>query len=274
MTERPLIPPPPDYAPTVGMSAATPDEPEPDRPTPASTDRLPPWWKRKPLLGAPSEPDPDEDESDEDSEEEPDEGDQGQSEEDETEDDEADDESGPARKGKAAKKPGKKRRAADDRSLRVIAFNGVAAGVGWGLGLVPVFGQWLPVAEQAATGMLGLALAVGGAVGAWTLTGHPAVRPLLPYAPIARTLATLGAAEIGRRWAPVPVAWLNEQGTEWGLGASAVSLLLTAGGMCGGLWWAVDRRARAWHWTARLVVRIPLASALLATALYAPGPIT
>ncbi|WP_063735605.1 hypothetical protein [Streptomyces sp. RTd22] len=252
MTDRPLIPPPPNYAPTVGPSA--PAEPEPDRPAPAGADRLPRWWKKKPLLDAPSEPEPDDEDEPEEQPDEP-------------------DESAPSRKGNAAKKPAKKRRT-DDRSLRVIVFNGAAAGVGYSAGLVPVFGQWLPVAEQAATGMLGLALAIGGAVAAWKLTGHPAVRPILPYAPVTRTLATLGAAEICRRWAPVPAAWLNEQGAQWGLGASAASLLLTAGGMCGGLYFLIDRRARAWHWTARLVVRIPLASALLATALYAPGPTT
>lgn len=275
MTERPIIPPPPTYPPSVGLPAPAPDwwvelygPDEPGTSQPAGADRLPRWWEKKTLLGLPTskpnsdEDDPEEDEA-EDAPEEPE----------EDEADEPDAKSGSARKGNAAKKPGKKRRSAvrDDRGLRVIAFNGLAAGVGYGVGLVPVFGQWLPAAEQGATGMVGLALAAGGAVAAWRLTGNPAVRAILPYVPVARTLISIGAAELGRRWAPVPVDWLNEHGAAWGLGASAVSLLLTAGGMCGGLWWLVDRRARAWHWTARLVVRIPLASALLATALYAPG---
>jgi len=68
------------------------------------------------------------------------------------------------------------------------------------------------------------------------------------------------------------VTWLNQHGTAWGLGPEAASLLLTAGGMCGGLWWAIDRRTRTWHWTARWLLRVPLASALLAVAVYAPGP--
>ncbi|MEU1805854.1 hypothetical protein [Streptomyces sp. NPDC019937] len=266
------VPPPPSYPPTVGISA--PDEPrdaeEPGPERPAGADRLPHWRSRKPVLATPAnEPDESEDELDEDSEDLVEDDQDDHPEEDETEDDEADAKSGPPRKGKAAKKkPGKR---SSDRELRVIAFNGVAAGVGYGVGLVPVFGQWLPAAEQAATGMVGLVLAASGAVATWKLTGHPAVRPILPYVSVSRTLISVGAAELGRRLAPAAVAWINQNGAQWGLGASAVSLLLTAGGMCGGLWWFADRRARAWHWTARLVVRIPLASALLATALYAPG---
>ncbi|MEU5834516.1 hypothetical protein ABZ820_12700 [Streptomyces diacarni] len=159
-----------------------------------------------------------------------------------------------------------------DRRVRVIAFNSVAAGVGYGLGLVPTLGAYLPAAEQASTGMLGAVLAGAGAYGAWKLTGHAAVQVVLPH-PLLRLGAVLVAAELGRRAGPLAVDWLAEHGAAWGLGPAPVSLLLTAGAMCGGLYWLIDRRARAWHWMARLVVRIPLASALLATALYAPGTI-
>jgi len=43
---------------------------------------------------------------------------------------------------------------------------------------------------------------------------------------------------------------------------------LTALGICGGLWWFINRRTHRWHWTGRWLLRIPLASALLACALY------
>lgn len=164
------------------------------------------------------------------------------------------------------------RRLSSDRRLRLLAFNGTAAAVGYGGGLVGLFGQFLPVAEQAATGMASVVLAAAGAYGAWQFTGQRAVVAVLPHPWISRVLLTVGAAELGRRLAPQPVAWLDEHGTAWGLGPGSVSLIITAGAMTGGLWWFLDRRARRWHWAARWVARIPLASALLAAALYAPGP--
>ncbi|MDX3239387.1 hypothetical protein PV392_27605 [Streptomyces sp. ME03-5709C] len=159
-----------------------------------------------------------------------------------------------------------------DRRLRAIAFNGTAAAVGYAGGLVGTLGAFLPVADHAATGMASILLAAGAAYGTWQFTGHRAVVAVLPHPWISRVLLTAGAAEIGRRLAPQPVAWLDQHGAAWGLGPGTVSLLITAGAMCGGLWWLLDRRARRWHWAARWFARIPLASALLAAALYAPGP--
>lgn len=161
--------------------------------------------------------------------------------------------------------------ATEDRNMRVIMFNLSAGGVGYSLGLVDTLGRFLPAAEHGAVGMLGLFTAAGGAWGAWRCTRPEAVQRILPIPPLSRTVIACGAAEIGRRFAEVPVDWLNATGQRWGLGADAVSLLLTAGAMCGGLWWVIDRRTRHWHWTARWLFRIPLASALLATGLYAPG---
>ncbi|MEH0402900.1 hypothetical protein QA808_11490 [Streptomyces sp. B21-089] len=159
--------------------------------------------------------------------------------------------------------------------LRSLAFNAAAAGIGWKFGLVDVLGRYLPYAEQAATGMVGLALAIVGGLatyrGAGYITRHPAVTLVLPFAPVVRIGVALGAAAYGHKSAAHIVAWINRYGQEWGLGADAASLLLTAGAMCGGLYWAIDRRLRSLPWPARLLVRIPLASALLATALYGPG---
>lgn len=161
--------------------------------------------------------------------------------------------------------------AAEDRSMKVIMFNLTAGGVGYGVGLVDTLGRFLPAAENGAVGMLSLFTAAGGAWAAWRCTRPDAVQRILPIPPLSRTVIAAGAAEIGRRFVPVPVDWLNATGQRWGLGADAVSLLLTAGAMCGGLWWFIDRRTRHWHWSARWLFRIPLASALLATGLYAPG---
>ncbi|MEU0275516.1 hypothetical protein [Streptomyces sp. NPDC006307] len=223
----------------------------------------------------PPEPEDDADEPEDDADEDEDE-----------EGEEADGSTSPAPAGpvekvattKAGKSAGsilRVRVASEDNRLRIIAFNGAAASIGYWAGVVPLFGQYLPYAEEAATGMLRLAFAAGGAVAGWRLSrpiaAHPAVATVIPFAPWLPFGVAVGAAEFGRQAAKPAVAWLDEHGQQWGLGSDAASLLLTVGSMCGGLWWFVDRRVRAWHWTARLLIRIPLASALLAAALYAPG---
>ncbi|WP_101253847.1 hypothetical protein [Streptomyces barkulensis] len=164
------------------------------------------------------------------------------------------------------------RAATDDRTLRVIAFNATAASAGYATGLVSLLSSALPAAEQAATGVFASLLTAAGAITAWKLTGLEYVRVVLPQPLVSRIVLTTIAAEVARRMGPLPVVWLDQHGTAWGLGPGAISLLATTAGMCGGLWWLIDRRIRHWHWTARWLARTPLASALLATALYAPGP--
>jgi hypothetical protein len=155
--------------------------------------------------------------------------------------------------------------------LRAIAFTSTAAGTGYLLGIAPLLSHALAESEQAATSMVGLLLAAAGARGAWKLVGLPYVAEILPCPPVSRIVLTTSAAELARRLAPAPISWLTAHGTAYGLGPGAVSLLLTAGGMCAGMWWLIDRHARNWWWGARWMARIPFASALLATALYAPG---
>lgn len=156
----------------------------------------------------------------------------------------------------------------DEPSLRIAAFNLSAAAVGYMLSLAGIVNTYLAGAEQAARGVFELVLAAGAFVGAWWVTGRNGVREILPYPFIARPLACFGAAEIARRQAPRPIAWLNANGTEWGLGPDAVSLLITSGGICFALWWFIDRKMRRFHWTVRWVVRIPLATAAVATLRY------
>lgn len=151
----------------------------------------------------------------------------------------------------------------DDPNLRITVFNLTAAAVGYGTPLAGILDTYLTVAEQAARGVFAIILAAAGAVGTWWVTGRPAVRGILaclPYWGVIRLAVCLGLAEIGRRLAPVPVAWLNEVGTEWGLGPNAISLLITSVGMCAAFWWAIDRHLRCFHWTVRWVARIPLAT--------------
>lgn len=160
------------------------------------------------------------------------------------------------------------------RRLRIVAFNGTAAGVGWSLGITNVVAAYLPIAEQAAVGSFGLVLAAGGAWATWKVSGAGAVRAVFKEkTPILRLLVVPGAAELGRRLAPIPVAYLNAYGEAAGLGPSTVSLLITDLGICGGLWWFIDRRIRQWRWGYRWLFRVPLASALLACLPYSTGPV-
>ncbi|WP_231905028.1 MULTISPECIES: hypothetical protein [Streptomycetaceae] len=138
-------------------------------------------------------------------------------------------------------------------------------------GIEPFLGQVLPMAGRNATAVVGLALAMAGATAAWKIAGRPSVAAVLPAPRASRVLLTAGAAWLARTCAPYPVAWLAQHGASWGFGPAPTSLLLTATGLCGGLWWLTVPRTRRWWWPLRWVARIPLASALLATALYAPG---
>jgi hypothetical protein len=157
---------------------------------------------------------------------------------------------------------------------RIICYNGTAAAAGYLLGIAPALASPLRVAQSNPAGMIGAVVTVTGGVAAWLATGSQHVAPLLPVPPLSRLLLTLGAAELARRWAPFPVAWLAQNGTPWGLGLEPAAFLITAAGMCAGLWWLTVPRTRRWWWPIRWAARIPFASALLAAAaLYGPGSI-
>lgn len=162
---------------------------------------------------------------------------------------------------------------ADDGRLRFLLFNGTAAGAGYTLGLVPSLERYLPASARSATATIGAVLALVAAVLMWRFTRIPWVRDYLPKPQITRVIVTAVTAEIARRFAPVAVTYPDRYGTRYGLDAHAASLLLTCGGLAFGLWWLIDRRTTAarWWWGARWIARIPLASVVLATALYAPG---
>ncbi|MEU5498493.1 hypothetical protein [Streptomyces griseofuscus] len=156
----------------------------------------------------------------------------------------------------------------DDPSLRIAVFNLSAAAVGYMLSLAEIVNTYLRGAEHAARGVFAFVLAAAAALGAWWITRHPAVRLVLPYALVTRPLVIAGCAEVGRRIAPVPVAWLNQNGARWGLGPDAVSLLITTGGISFALWWGIDRRLRRFHWLVRWFFRIPLATTVVCTLRY------
>lgn len=156
---------------------------------------------------------------------------------------------------------------------RFLLFNGSAAAAGYAVGLEPVLDQILSAAEHAVTPTLGLLLGTGAATAVWRITRLPYVAAVLPVPQASRLLLTIGVALIGTRLAPAPVAYLNAHGAAVGLRPGPVALLITSATLCGGLWWAIDRRVRTWWWGARLAARIPLASAVLAVALHTSAPV-
>lgn len=259
--------------------------PLPPPATPPSQPRVPDWWRvgRPPLAAVPDPEEADDDSGHQDDDEDDDENDDdGEPQEYETEYPQPvmppPPPGGPVVKVPAGTKRTSVRKvgeaAAGDRRLRIVLFNGTAAGLGWSLGLVGIIAAYLPVAEQAAVGTFALVLAAAGAWAAWKITGAGAVHVVFSDKTIfLRCIATAGAAEMGRRLAPIPVAYLNVYGQEWGLGPSAISLLITAGGICGVLWWLIDRRIRHWPWLCRWLFRVPLASALLACIPHTGTPV-
>lgn len=286
------IPPKPTQPPTVGVPQP---QPEPEQAAPASDDqpaekpttkrrapwasRLPDWRKRETVdLTKPDdeddEPADEEDAADDESDSGPD-----------TPPDTADtpDKTEPKPRTRRVPKTPRPARTPGHRlsghvqtrvrnpRLRAIAFNATAATVGYATGLVPLLGHYLPAGEAATVGMTGGVLAVLGGYTAWRLAGLQAFAQVLPYPAVCRVLLTACGAEFGRRLAPLPVAWLAVHGAPYGLGPNALSLLVTCTAMCGGLWWLLDRPVRGWHPAVRWAARVPLASALLATFLYAPG---
>ncbi|MFE7933383.1 hypothetical protein ACFU6S_32620 [Streptomyces sp. NPDC057456] len=153
-----------------------------------------------------------------------------------------------------------------DPAPRIAAFNLTAAAVGYGTPLAGIVDTYLVAAEQAARGVFAFLLAAAAALGTWWVTSRPAVREILsclPYWPPIRLAACLGLAEMARRAAPLPIAWLNQHGQEWGLGPTAVSLLITSAGICFTLWWFIDRKLRRLHWLVRWMFRVPLATAVV-----------
>ncbi|MFG2225370.1 hypothetical protein [Streptomyces sp. NPDC048644] len=169
--------------------------------------------------------------------------------------------------------PAARRSVTSNPRFRALVFNGVAAGVGYGTGLVQLIGRLYPIADESPVIVISIALAAIGVYAGWRLVIHSAVTAIIPdfLFLISFFAVPIAMALFGLRLTSAVMPWLIEDGSQFGFGPSTAALLVSAIGTCGGLWWLLDRRTRAWHWTARIVVRVPLASALLATALYAPG---
>ncbi|MER7968077.1 hypothetical protein ABTX35_03520 [Streptomyces sp. NPDC096080] len=170
------------------------------------------------------------------------------------------------------KAPASSKSSVSTNYMRPILFTGTAAAVGYSIGAVDVLGECLYTADHGAVGIAGAILALGCGYGAWRLSGTHVVASILPGGLVGRAVVTAMGASYAPGIAHELVGFLGQYGHYAGLDPSGVALLVASTGMCGGLYWAIDRRFRNQGWFLRWLARIPLASALLAVVLYAPGP--
>ncbi|MFJ5658663.1 hypothetical protein ACIQD5_35700 [Streptomyces microflavus] len=181
------------------------------------------------------------------------------------------------RRTKRASAPGAPAAAAKVREpnprLRWLAFNAAAAGAGhlavWSLAGDPMAGVDLMARMTVSVPQLAAAgLTVGAAYGGWRAGGLLKGLPGL-FGMAVRPLGALGAALWGQGTAPL-VRDVLDTIEPWG---TLLSPLLAAGPLAAACWYGLDRRAAAAHltWPARWVLRIPLATVVVSSLLYAPG---
>ncbi len=143
---------------------------------------------------------------------------------------------------------------------RWALYNGSAAGLGWGLDLVHYAGQWMLAGAQSPVGTTAVLLAAGAGTAGWWLSGH---LRFLPQPFLVRPLIAVGAASYASQQASSAVAavahWIPV----------AALMPLVAGLGTAGLLAYIDRRwLHAWWPPLAWVLRAPLASAVLALAIY------
>lgn len=157
--------------------------------------------------------------------------------------------------------------------LRWLLFNGAAAGAGhlalWSLAGDPMAGVDLMARMTVSVPQLAAAgLTVGAVYGGWKagrlLKGLPGVLGMA-VRPVGAVLGGLW----GQGTAPL-VRDVLDTIEPWG---TLLSPLLAAGPLAAACWYGLDRRAAAAHltWPARWVLRIPLATVVVSSLLYAPG---
>ncbi|MFJ9641400.1 hypothetical protein [Streptomyces sp. NPDC101178] len=157
--------------------------------------------------------------------------------------------------------------------LRWLVFNATAAGAGhlalWTLAGDPMAGVDLMARMTVSVPQLAAAgLTVGAAYGGWKAGGLLKRLPGL-FGMAVRPLGALGAALWGQGTAPL-VRDVLDTIEPWG---SLLSPLLAAGPLAAACWYGIDRRAAAapLTWPARWVLRIPVATVVVSSLLYAPG---
>ncbi|MFI5880851.1 hypothetical protein [Streptomyces sp. NPDC051554] len=162
---------------------------------------------------------------------------------------------------------------ARDRSyVKPLLFTASAGAFGYGIGLVDAIGAFLPAADHQATDAIGLVLACAGGYATWRALGVQGVVRYLPGGIVGRVVASVFAVFVAPGLAPDGVQILDQYGAHIGLDASGIALVSASAAICGGLYWLIDRRFKASPALVRWLARVPLASAVVAVALYGPGP--
>ncbi|QKW48131.1 hypothetical protein [Streptomyces microflavus] len=157
--------------------------------------------------------------------------------------------------------------------LRWLLFNGGAAAAGhlavWSLAGDPMAGVDLMARMTVSVPQLAAAgLTVGAVYGGWRAGGLLKGLPGL-FGMAVRPLGALLGGLWGQGTAPL-VRDVLDTIEPWG---TLLSPLLAAGPLAVACWYGLDRRAAAAHltWPARWVLRIPLATVVVSSLLYAPG---
>ena len=185
--------------------------------------------------------------------------------------------------GKGKKKHGKKSKKAavvevpvsrfaaarENPRLRWLLFNGGAAAIGH-------TGVWLMSGDPwAGAALLGRAsnslvpLGVTAVVAVAGYAGWKAGGLLGAFGRFARPIGAFGAAFWGQGTGPL-LADVFAALHPWPQFLAPLLFAAGAGGLC---WWALDRRCAAMRAGSRFVARIPLATVVVSSALYAPGAV-
>jgi hypothetical protein len=155
--------------------------------------------------------------------------------------------------------------------LRWLAFNASAAAAGhlaiWSVTGDPMAGAHLVARMSTSVPQLGRAVLTG--LAAWA--GWKGARFIrlhcLPGGPAICTAAAFGAALWGQGTAPL-VADVMTVTRPW---STLLAPLLAVGPLAAACWWLMDRHTTKAATPVRWLARIPLATVVLSSALYAPG---
>lgn len=152
-----------------------------------------------------------------------------------------------------------------------LAYNGAAAAIGhglvWGVTGEPLAGAELLGAATVSLVPLGVALVTGGAAYAgWKAGGFLKGLPG-PAGLAARPAGALGGGLWGQGTGPLLTDGIAAL-SPW---PQFLAPLLIAGAVGAGCWWLLERRVVGWRPATRFAARIPLATVVLSSALYAPG---
>ncbi|MFF1505530.1 hypothetical protein ACFVZR_38280 [Streptomyces sp. NPDC058316] len=157
--------------------------------------------------------------------------------------------------------------------LRWAAFNATAAAVGhlaiWSVTGDPMAGaDYMARMTISVPQLAAAAITAGAAVAGWKGAALVQLHRLPGiYGLAARPAGALAAALWGQGTAPV-VADAMTAIEPWG---TLLAPLLAAGPVAAACWWGLDRNARAAAPPVRWIARVPLATVIVSSLLYAPG---